>query len=125
MFWRYNLPSLAWIILIFIACAIPGKELPGDPFFGFDKIFHLLVFAILGFQVAVGLRRQYTYRKLRYFAQQVALVMGVVYGLLLEIFQELFLQGRYFDFWDIAANSLGVLLGLLAYRGIYQEVRKC
>lgn len=121
MFWRYNLPTIAWAVLIFVTCSLPGKALPPSPFLSFDKFLHLIFFGILAFQMAVSLRRQFTYRKLRYYARKIAFVFGITYGILIEVFQEAFLQNRHFDLADWAADITGVLLGLLASRWIYRE----
>lgn len=72
-----------------------------------DKIFHLLVYGILG-----GLMRWVFWGHLMGAVRSLSILAAVCgYGVIMEIAQEMFTKGmRQFDPLDIAANSLGAVL---------------
>ena len=53
----------------------------------------------------------------------VTLFIGVIYGSILEIIQ-LWVPGRVFDFYDLGANILGLLTGLLTFSKIKAYFKK-
>ena len=48
--------------------------------------------------------------------QMVVLILAVLYGIIIEIFQELFTTARMADVWDVVANIIGCILGLIAFK---------
>ncbi len=99
--------AFAVTLFILIACSWPGKEMP--PVFGFhDKIAHFLAFGVWAFcwQAAFGRYRQ-------------TLIAGILYGIFIEIVQGYILPEsfhRSFDWYDALADSIGVLMGLGAWK---------
>lgn len=78
---------------------------------GADKVVHFLMycgFALL-LRWALGLRMR--------LPVAVAALAGLIgYGLLMEVMQEAFTGGlRFFEWWDVAANTVGALTGWLAF----------
>ncbi len=43
-------------------------------------------------------------------------IVSIIYGTLIEVFQELFTSSRAFDIFDILADTLGSLTGILAFQ---------
>jgi VanZ family protein len=107
--------ALAWAVLIFILCAIPGRDIPHISFLElleFDKFVHaslffvLMLLAVRGFAAnGMPLRKA----KLATFAACVA------YGGSLELMQGAFFQGRSADIYDFIANSFGAAMGWIFY----------
>lgn len=96
---KYFLPIL-WMIIIFTVSSIPGNTLPEYPFFGFDKLAHILEYSILGFLWARVLKRKII----------LIILIGTVFGILDEIHQ-LFVPFRVFSVIDMLCDSTGVILG--------------
>jgi len=46
------------------------------------------------------------------------LIGAFIYGIVIEVLQELFFESRTADIWDVVANSAGILLGWLIFRNI-------
>lgn len=91
-----------WSFLIFVACTWPGKDIPTAPVAGFDKIVHTGLFAV------------WIILWLLAYPDKPALILvlsGMAYGLGLEFYQQILPCDRTFDWWDAAADSVGVLLG--------------
>ncbi len=91
-----------WTLLIVLACTLPGKSLPDAPVLGFDKIVHAGMF--IGWT---------TLWLLLFPNKRMAFVLlGIAFGIFLEFYQQWLPFDRTFDWWDAAADGLGVLLGL-------------
>ena len=122
MFLRYNFLGIGWALFILLLCSAPGDQLPEAGFWdllSFDKFVHAFLFAIQVLVLIVGFRRQYSYSVLRYYARSAAFVTGVIYGIIIEILQLLVFSGRSFDLYDVLANIIGCILGIILFRIIY------
>ena len=106
--------GLWWLaILLGIAVSLM-PSLPGDAPRGSDKLVHFVCYGAL----AVG--------AVQLFATRAALLRAAVglvaLGVALELAQEAFTHTRMLDPRDAAANTLGVLLGLLVARTRLRDV---
>ncbi len=72
-----------------------------------DKVFHTLAYFVLGFLWLLALRKKGT---------KFAVIISVIaFGILLEILQSLLTDYRTFEYLDMLANSLGVVLAFLTF----------
>lgn len=124
MFLRHNIFGFFWLLFIATACLIPGRNVPQSPYFTFDKLFHTIIFGCLAFQLMVGLKKQYTFIRLRYQAVPFTIIFSICYGLLMELLQGLFLPDRSFDFMDVLANTAGVVVGWVFFTWIFFRINK-
>jgi glycopeptide antibiotics resistance protein len=83
----------------------------------FDKLGHLCIFGVLALLWLLFASHKIEGKKSHLFW---VLILVFVYGIIIEVFQGLFLQSRTADGWDIVANSAGILFGWL----IYQKIKK-
>ena len=94
---------VAWLctVVIFIACNWPAKNIPENPFPYFDKIVHTIFFFV------------WTILWLLLYPEKPILIIliGVFFGLGIEVSQQLLGLGRTFDLWDAAVDAVGILLG--------------
>ncbi len=101
------LAAVAWAILIFYLSSQASIDAP-MLFPGQDKLFHLVVFGILGFLLMGTLPASpdgYRLRQLWWVALAVML-----YGVSDE-FHQYFVPGRSVDVYDVLADAVGGLLG--------------
>ena len=70
---------------------------------------------VLVFQWLVGFRKQHRFHFLRFQSVPIAMILALVYGAALEIFQGAFFPGRSADMQDWLADAAGVLAGTLIY----------
>ena len=111
----FLLCALGWAGVIFYLSHLPGVDVP-PLFFGKDKLFHAVVFGILGF-FALGAMKT-TADGHRVFQPWLAVVLVIVYGVLDEFHQH-FVPGRSSDIYDVMADAVGGMLGVwLSYRFI-------
>lgn len=104
--------AIAWTILIFIGCSLPGKDIPPISVFDhFDKVVHFtffFVFAILWlgnrFPSLEGTK-----------GWVLVVILSFAYGFFLEWYQINFVPGRAWDVWDGIADGVGGIIGTLFY----------
>jgi VanZ family protein len=96
-FWM--LLAFAWSILIFMLCSIPGRDLPKVELFdNIDKLVHFGLFAVFVVFVHWGVRVP------RFID---CLLLCLVFGYGLELYQKYMVVGRSFDVWDGVADTVG------------------
>lgn len=79
-----------------------------------DKSYHLIAFAGLSFLLASWLGREATSFRAKAKALLMVTVIAVLYAVFDENTQRL-IPGRQYDLLDIAADSLGVVIGIIGY----------
>jgi VanZ like family len=105
--WRYI--ALSWAVLIFIASSIPSDYIPiGISILGWDKIIHMVLYAILSFFMAKGFWH-------KPFSSGILILFCVAYGISDELHQ-LFVPGRYTSIYDVIADTIGSGLGILIFK---------
>lgn len=108
----YWLPTLVYCIFIFALSSF-SNPFPTPFFSGADKVFHGIEYAIFGLLLA----RSVYHTNLRLTFRSLALVvmaLAILYGISDEIHQ-VFVAGRIASSWDVLADGLGSMLGILCY----------
>jgi len=121
---RYFLAPFFWAAIIFFLSSIPSADLPDFSFWrliSFDKFAHACMYGMLSFLLMKACYRQYSSWFIRYNAIKFTAIAGIVYGGLIEIYQELLLPDRYGDWLDLIANIIGTFLGIFIFRLIFFE----
>jgi VanZ family protein len=104
----FLLAAISWAGLIYLLSDQPGMDvIPLFP--GQDKVFHAIVFGVLGFLVLGAMHTGAN----GYSPTQVwtAVVLTAIYGMLDE-FHQRFVPGRTADTWDVVADTSGAMLGI-------------
>ena len=115
----YGFLVLLWAVIIFKLSTMPGAQLPKITWLMTpDKFGHAGVYGIFTFLLfSFGRIFFQSAIKNSFFAAGIA----ILFGICMEIVQYAFFPGRYFEYSDIVANIIGVLitLRLLYYFGNY------
>jgi VanZ family protein len=104
---------ITWLITISFLLLMPGENIPnsGIDIPHLDKYLHFIMFAVLSFLFLlqkVKRKQKVTIR------EKIAVCLVIVcFGLIVEIIQECFILDRHFDWWDVVANTLGTIAGVL------------
>lgn len=105
--------TAVYAVLITIAFLFPGKDIPstGLPL---DKLVHIAIHAGLVFLVILSVfRKQGDIIKMK---QLYWVLIGCfIYGIVIEVVQERLVVLRHADVWDLVANSIGILLGVVLF----------
>ncbi len=78
-----------------------------------------MIFGILVLLMIVGFTKQYAYAYLRKYAVPLSLSISIGYSILIEVIQ-IPIPGRYMEFMDIVANTLGCFIGYGIFYLIYK-----
>ena len=108
--WIYGILAFLWAIVIFVLSTMPGNQLPKIEWLMTpDKFGHAAVYGIFTFFLLKAGRFYFeSVQKNKFFAAGIA----ILYGISMEIVQKTFFPYRYFEYSDIVANIIGVLLTL-------------
>lgn len=107
---RAKSAAIVWTLLIFIACFIPGNEIPNINVPLADKWVHFILFG--GFTFLWLLAGPSTHWK----KLCTIVIIGCLFGWLVEELQgQLSFLGRAKDLYDIYADALGAVLGVLLF----------
>ena len=102
---------ILWIIVIFVLTGYPKLEVPRMKGFHLDKLYHFVVFFIMGFLAA------------RLLSVRGFFLLGLVVLLLAE-FQQLIIPGRQFEISDIVAGGTAIVVSyfICRRRGVKTDV---
>jgi VanZ family protein len=109
------LPAFLWLMFITGLSVMPGVQLPAFHLFSADKLAHAVVYGVLTWLL---LRAYALTRKDTQTPWKEVLLSGVsiVYGVLMEFVQYAFIPGRFYEYDDMLANAIGVMLGWLCFK---------
>lgn len=107
------LPGIAWFFIVGVLTLMPGKEVPEVGWLNiphFDKLVHVAMFGGLTLffclpYLKAGLSIQ---KKINIFIR-ISLSM-ILWGLIIEVMQKFFVSGRGFEWLDVVADGVGVLI---------------
>jgi len=106
----YLVTALLWAGVIAFFSLIPAAAMEGYPIDSSKSwVYHIVSYFIL----ALLLQRTDLLQN-RY-----VILIAILYGFVIEVVQN-FIPGRYFDLWDIAANSAGALGGALLPDSVFK-----
>lgn len=100
--------TVIWALIILVLSGYPGSGLPPEPFFDFDKLVHVGIYAPLAGLLYLWCRKRTVAKVASMFF---AVVTGILYGSFMELGQEYIFILRNGDWYDFTANSLGCVVG--------------
>ncbi|MCR5395172.1 MAG: VanZ family protein [Bacteroidales bacterium] len=115
---------LTWLLItgITVLCLIPVPETPAADVPGFDKLVHTGMYAVLCAVILWERVRQSATKPIRMSHCFVgAFVLPVAMSGAIELLQAYATTCRSGDWWDMAANTLGVLLAWLFFVFFYKN----
>jgi VanZ family protein len=112
-FLLHQFPAIAWTLLIFYLSSLRTLPVP-QVFHWQDKVEHAGAFFILCFFIRRAFFHQAAFPLVKENAMTLAVLVSSFYGVLDEIHQ-LYVPGRSFDYWDMAADATGAGVCALAF----------
>lgn len=84
-----------------------------------DKFLHigvyLILFIVWAFTIGVDPKRKVL--------MWVLAVLLSIYGIVIELIQDKWIDTRTADIWDVLANSIGILLGMIVFYKLKQRIK--
>ena len=121
----FKISVIVWFLAILILSIMPGQDLPSCLLFGFipiDKFGHFSFYASLCFLLLKN--SQYSTKGIGTKSKILSFAIAVVYGALMEVIQGTFCPSRCADIHDVVANSIGAIIGLLAFLFLPNMIEK-
>lgn len=115
------LPAFIWAIILVVLSSMSGVSLPDTNLFEPDKLAHLTVYGIFTWLILRGYSRYNANQKVNWMPDVlVAFVIAAGWGFLMELMQDRFFPGRFFEVADEIANISGSILSI----GIFKLLLK-
>lgn len=105
--------AIGWTVLIAFLSLITFSDLPSIGVSGADKYVHVTFHFV--FIVLWGLYVSSQQNGIRISNVVRLVIISVLYGIVIEILQETLTTTRHADIFDVLANFIGALLGLLVF----------
>jgi VanZ family protein len=105
--------ALTWSIMTTVLLCLPGSVFPKENWFDkiwLDKWVHIGLFSMMTF-LWCWVTTHIAGKKIRFFVQ-IAFYF-FLYGVAMEFVQKYFIPNRSFDFKDMIADTIGIMIGLL------------
>lgn len=100
-----------YCLIIAVLSLLPPSEFPSQ-LFNFDKLAHFGVYLIMSFLMLFFFwKKEFSRKSVSY-----TCLFSISYGILLEILQNTSFSQREFDIFDIAANIIGALFGVILFK---------
>lgn len=114
------IPLAFYWLVIFILTSLPGNSIP-KMILGFsDKAKHFGAYLVLGFLLSFALHFQKKYIIFNKHSARFTFLIIFIYGLFDEIHQ-IFIPGRYFEWFDFLSDILGGLIGIFISQWIINQ----
>ena len=102
--------AIAWTVLILVACLLPGNEVPNVHVPFVDKYVHFIIFAGFSFLWLCTLAQPSLQKGFWVFMASLGL------GYLVEVLQGSGItSGRSYDMYDVLADTIGGLIGIIIF----------
>jgi len=104
------------LVVMYVGCImalslLPPQDFPQIPLFeGADKVVHILMYFIFSILSSWALKTE-LYRSRAF----IIIPATIGWGILMEIFQLEMHLGRSFSWFDVMANTTGVVIGIIIY----------
>lgn len=111
---KYFIPALIWAIVILVLSLISANKIPHfawSDFIALDKVAHIGMYFVFALLLNAGF--YCSGRKERRVREYV--LFGALFGLIVEGLQYVSHTGRHFEWADVAANTLGMYLGVWSF----------
>lgn len=107
--------AIIWFLIVSVLFCLPGSALPSAGWMGalqFDKWVHIGIFSVLVFLWSRALTINHK------ISLALLSLAAIGYGFVVEVVQDQFITNRSFDVYDLAADAVGIAVGLVALRYI-------
>ncbi len=126
-FFKYNRNALLWAFLILALCTMPVTGITSIKLLNllsFDKLAHMLLFAMQFWFIAIGQLKQHVFSYKRKRASTLAFIITVAYGGTIELIQGYLLSNRTMDILDMVANIIGAIIGWFFFIAFKKKYKK-
>lgn len=115
---NFKLLGILWTLTILVLSFLPNKTFPKVEIWSPDKLVHIFIYMVLS--ILFGLSIYQDHGKIIRKLFIVSIIGCISFGWLIEIFQPI-LTDRYYEFYDIVANTVGVIIGSMIINLLFNQ----
>ncbi|RZP16042.1 MAG: hypothetical protein EVA38_02630 [Flavobacteriales bacterium] len=114
---------VSYSVLVTIVFLVPAKQFPSlsDFYIPIDKLAHIFIFLVLSFLWLAYIDRVLT--KTKPIVLFLALLVCLLYGIIIEVSQELFVRSRKAEALDVLADLFGASIGLSLFWNFKDRIK--
>ena len=114
---------LSYSVVVTIVFLVPAKQVPSlfDFYIHIDKLVHIFIFLVLSFLWLAYIDRVLTNTKP--IVLFLALLVCLLYGIIIEVSQELFVRSRKAEALDVLADLFGASIGLFLFWNFKDRIK--
>ena len=114
---------LSYSVVVTIVFLVPAKQVPSlfDFYIPIDKLVHIFIFLVLSFLWLAYIDRVLTNTKP--IVLFLALLVCLLYGIIIEVSQELFVRSRKAEALDVIADLFGASIGLFLFFFLLDRIK--
>tara|TARA_B100000795_G_scaffold197365_1_gene151336 strand:- start:740 stop:1117 length:378 start_codon:yes stop_codon:yes gene_type:complete len=113
-------PGIIWLLTIVVGSFMSASKVPSVAIS--DKGIHFIFYAIFAILFYIPLRVN-TKRSFSLVTTiKLVIIIGFVLGSVIELVQHNLIVGRYGEYLDLLANSIGLLIGVIISEVLYRKV---
>ena len=103
--------AIVWTVFITVASLVSSSAIPKVNLLWNDKLVHFLFYFFFVVFWSIALHKNFYSKKYSF----IIVVFAIVYGIIIEVLQELLTTTREPDLYDVFANALGAIIGYLGF----------
>ena len=107
-------PAGLWLALIWTLSSLPADEIPSVQVLGIDKLLHLGIYTVLMVLFSFGIKGFKLTNEQRLLIISVILLMAAG-----DEYHQHYIPGRSVSVYDLIANGMGIIVGFLIGKRIY------
>lgn len=115
---NFKVVTILWALTILVLSFLPSSSIPKVEIWSPDKIVHVFIYLMLS--IFLGIAIYQTQGKISQRAFILNIIGCISFGCGIEIFQPI-LTDRYYEFYDILANSVGSILGSMILNLLFNQ----
>lgn len=115
---NFKIITILWASIILVLSFLPGSSFPEVEFWSPDKIVHVFIYLVLCTFLGIAIFQ--TQGKISQRAFILNIIVCISFGCGIEIFQPI-LTDRYYEFYDIVANSVGTIIGSMIVNLLFNQ----
>jgi VanZ family protein len=114
---------VSYSVVVTIVFLVPAKQVPSlfDFYIPIDKLVHIFIFLVLSFLWLAYIDRVLTNTKP--IVLFLALLVCLLYGIIIEVSQELFVRSRKAEALDVLAYLFGASIGLFLFWNFKDRIK--
>ena len=114
---------LSYSVVVTIVFLVPTKQVPSlfDFYIPIDKLVHIFIFLVLSFLWLAYIDRVLTNTKP--IVLFLALLVCLLYGIIIEVSQELYVRSRKAEALDVLADLFGASIGLFLFWNFKDRIK--